>query len=92
MACPLFEMVAVMNDFTKDELNMMADGIVLIKEKCKISDITALTLDILDGKLCEMINNYCDHEPSDAHNEQFKWQLCSKCGCEYKINHGGGNE
>jgi hypothetical protein len=50
--------VVDMNDFTKEELNMMADGIVLIKKRCSVSNDTKLKLDDLDEKLCSMINNY----------------------------------
>lgn len=47
-----------MNDFTKEELSMMADGIVLIKKQCVVNNDTKLKLDNLDEKLCSMINNY----------------------------------
>lgn len=73
-----------MNDFTKQELNTMADGIVLIKRQCKMNDEVRQELDMLDEKLCSMINNFCDHTPSDTHYEQFRWQLCGKCGAQYK--------
>lgn len=60
-----------MNDFTKEELSMMADGIVLIKNRCKVSNETLHLLDMLDDKLCSMINNYCEHEhfPDFANKE-----------------------
>ena len=54
-----------MNDFTKEELTMMADGIVLIKEECQMKNDCRDKLDVLDQKLCEMINNYCEHEPRE---------------------------
>ena len=59
-----------MNDFTKEELNTMADGIVLLKKQCKMDDIVRQKLDMLDEKLCSMINNYCDHkEVYDDYND-----------------------
>lgn len=63
-----------MNDFTKDELNMMADGIVFIKNKCKVTDETLQRLHKIDQKLCSMINNYCEHKTN-------VWPLYTKDGC-----------
>lgn len=65
-----------MNEFTKEELVKIWRCInpVLIGDD-------AYDLKI---KLREMIDNYCDHEPSDSHYEQFRWQLCGKCGAQYK--------
>jgi len=50
-----------MNQFTKEELTRMCDGIVLIKNTCSIRDSLRAELDALDAKLCGMINNYCPH-------------------------------
>lgn len=47
--------------FTKEELNMLADGIVLIKKMCRIDDDTLEKLDKLDDKLCLIINNHNLH-------------------------------
>lgn len=63
-----------MNDFTKDELSMMADGIVLIKNQCAVSDDTKLKLNYLDEKLCLMINNYCEHKIRSKYGD------CIECG------------
>ena len=51
-----------MNDFTKEELNFMADGIVLIKTKCKMDNSIREKMEKLDEKLVSLINNYCEHE------------------------------
>lgn len=46
--------------FTPEELNMMADGIVLIKSKCGMDEATHAKLDALDKKLCDIINGEFD--------------------------------
>lgn len=38
----------------------------------------------LKAKIKILLDNYCEHEPSDAHYEMFRWQLCKKCGIQYK--------
>ena len=67
-----------MNDFTKEELNMMADGIVLLKIKCNMSDNIFKQLNGLDEKLCSMINNYCEHDTIGGEIDLFI-DTCSKC-------------
>jgi hypothetical protein len=66
-----------MNDFTKEELSMMADGIVFIKSQCKMSDETRNNIHILDEKLCSMIDNYCEHVWTD---DSEGTDVCEKCG------------
>jgi len=63
-----------MNDFTKEELHTLADGIVLIKNMCMMRDEVRNNLEKLDHKLCLMINNYCEHTNS---NSTF---VCDDCG------------
>lgn len=66
-----------MNDFTKEQLkNLRACLDVCISDDD--SD------DELMHKLDTMIDKYCEHTPSDAHYEQFRWHLCRKCGVQYK--------
>ena len=67
-----------MNDFTKDELSMAADGIVLIKKQCKMDDATRDKLDKLDEKLCLMINNYCEHNGEIG--KDYPAEKCMDCG------------
>lgn len=67
-----------MIDFTKEELTLIAESIPYM-----------LHIDVEGGtkllqKIDKMIEQYCDHTPSDAHYEQFRWQLCRKCGVQYK--------
>jgi hypothetical protein len=38
----------------------------------------------LINKIQDMIDTYCEHQPSDSYYEQFRWQLCRKCGKEYQ--------
>lgn len=69
-----------MNNFTKEELLFMADGIVLIKSQCNMERPLRKKLDELDGKLCEMINEYCEHKSGTRINNEyhFKCDLCGK--------------
>ncbi len=68
-----------MNDFTKEELQYINDYIFK-----GASFIRMDKHDIIKDKIQSMIDNYCEHEASDAHYEQFRWNLCSKCGAQYK--------
>ena len=71
-----------MNEFTKEELSMMADGIVFIKNQCVMNNDQRLKLDNLDEKLCVMINNYCDPIPACEHkwlNMAYAYMQCEKC-------------
>lgn len=69
-----------MNDFTKEELIWLYETLQWIVEYFREPDSTYAIKD----KLKSMIDNYCDHILSDAHYEQFRWQLCQKCGAQYK--------
>ena len=68
-----------MNDLTKEELlyinNYISNG---------AASIGLDAHDKLKDKIQFMIDKYCEHEPSDVHYEQFRWQICSKCGVQYK--------
>jgi hypothetical protein len=65
-----------MNDFTKEELNTLCDGLVLIKMKCKMSDFTENHVNTLELKLIEMIDNYCEHELELFTSSR---DICIKC-------------
>jgi hypothetical protein len=65
-----------MNDFTKEELEYIYDELD--------SNYSELKNIPLMKKIQSMIDTYCEHEPSDTHYEQFRWQLCQKCGVQYK--------
>jgi len=60
-----------MNHFTKEELESIY---------CHMENEPQELM----TKVKYMIDNYCEHTPSDAHYEQFRWQLCQKCGVQYK--------
>lgn len=72
-----------MNDFTKEELEGILEGLQIIDSDPGIRP-KIYWKDSLKEKLQSMIDNYCEHEPSDKYFEIFKWKLCSKCGVEYK--------
>ena len=65
-----------MNDFTKEELKEIY--LSLFDPDSNFIGENLLT------KLRIMIKNYCEHEPSGAHYEQFRWEVCGKCGVQYK--------
>jgi hypothetical protein len=71
-----------MNDFTKEELQFLYE--------CMDDEISTFRLTnnhyccTMRDKIQSMIDSYCEHIPSDAHYEQFRWQLCQKCGVQYK--------
>ena len=47
-----------MNDFTKEDLIYMRDGVALIDEKCQCSIQMHSMLDVLHNKIQSMIDNY----------------------------------
>lgn len=75
-----------MNDFTREELADLAAGAGWMWSELAgcVDDDVIEGWKLLEKKVSKMIAHYCEHEPSDAHYEQFRWQLCSKCGVQYK--------
>ncbi len=67
-----------MINFDKEELEIIAESIPYMLHK-NLDERTKLL-----HKVDNMIKNYCEHTPSNAHYEQFRWQSCSKCGVQYK--------
>lgn len=51
-----------MNDFTKEDLNHIANGLVLIGEKCSMEMELREKLSLLINKVESMIDKYCEHE------------------------------
>lgn len=57
----------MMNDFTKEELNYMADGLTLIVHRCTVNPRELKDKLInLGEKLQGLIDNYCEHEYSES--------------------------
>ena len=73
-----------MNDFTKEELSILKNGIQYLSDRTSLSEGYLEAHNALEVKIQSMLDNYCEHTPSDAHYEQFRWHLCSKCGVQYK--------
>lgn len=70
-----------MNDFTKEELKRL-----LLRSFLWVGHIenqNKFELELIN-KIQSLIDNYCEHEPSDRYPNEFKWQLCCKCGADYK--------
>lgn len=74
-----------MNDFTKDELEFLWATLSCCYPPWDIPDNVKNEFGSCMKKLQCMVENYCEHKPSDEHHENFRWQLCSKCGAEYTI-------
>lgn len=66
-----------MNDFTKDELECLHNAIALQLRDIPMSETNAIRRSELVGKLQNMIDNYCEHEP---HIEFGGFNQCEKCG------------
>ncbi len=64
------------NNFTLDELELIRDN--LSWNDC--IDVNQKLL-ILNNKLKEMIENYCDHDFENTYSEREIWE-CLKCGVE----------
>lgn len=73
-----------MNNFTKEELVLLACWSANRYDQVGIEQTKNEGTIALSHKIQFMIDNYCEHTPSDAHYEQFRWQLCNKCGVQYK--------
>lgn len=69
-----------MNDFTKEELEELMNGLDWIIDRGQQAEITFMTR----IKIQSMIENYCEHESAGTYYEQFRWKLCRKCGVQYK--------
>ena len=63
-----------MNDFTKEELERILDGVTWWLD----SD-NALYSEALVNKLQSMIDNYCEHE-FVIYNKEYNHVECIKCG------------
>ena len=64
--------------FTVDELKIIAESIPYMLHEDVGFRTNLLT------KVDKMINAYCEHESCVSFHEQFRWQLCGKCGVQYK--------
>ncbi len=64
----------MMNYFTKEELNYMADGLALIIGRCAVANNLKQEILDLSGKIQSLIENYCDHDWREG-----MCQICDKC-------------
>ncbi len=72
-----------MNNFTKEQLLYIEKALhwYIQSDDNPRDDYQCL---FVSKKIQSMIDNYCEHEPADKYPNIFKWQLCAKCGEEYK--------
>ncbi len=72
-----------MNDFTKEELITLKNGIEYLPNNVNLSKQYMFNCGVILGKLQEMIDNYCDHEFTlNASNFPPKLE-CVKCNIYY---------
>ena len=50
-----------MNDFTKEELSMLQNGVQYLSDRTSLSDGYLATHNALETKIQSMIDNYCEH-------------------------------
>jgi len=68
-----------MNNFTKEELNHMANGLALIVGKCNLTNKLEEDLLALVIKINSVLENYCEHECSPESMIDIPFH-CLKCG------------
>jgi hypothetical protein len=72
----------VQNDFTKEELNYIADGLARVMGQINWSKNKRDRIRELYGRVESMIDNYCDHDfvtfLQDQNNDSFL-EKCLEC-------------
>jgi len=63
-----------MNDFTKEELSMLKNGIQYLSDRTSLSERYLEAHNSLESKIQSLIDNYCEHLDS---NISF---VCEDCG------------
>lgn len=63
-----------MNDFTKEELSLIANGVFYFNFHCKLDKENHNQLNKLHLKIQSMIESYCEHKP-----EPSPEICCTKC-------------
>lgn len=74
-----------MNDFTKEELELMADSLYFNEREHHLeNDIPEKSQKLID-KLQSMIENYCEHDWRKGVH-LFNDVYCTKCKLHFKVN------
>lgn len=68
-----------MNEFTKEELFYLSEGLSIISQRCDMSLEIKAKLNSLFDKLHLMIDNYCEHDPRDTFGPIGMYH-CPECG------------
>ena len=74
-----------MNHFTKKELRYLHCALTYHPQHRRGDTFIELS-----KKLKKMMDNYCDHEPSDKSIEAFTLHLCAKCGGTFRTTKNQG--
>ena len=70
-----------MNDFTKEELVYLKDGVSML-ERCEMNTLLRKKLEDLWIKTSKMIDSYCDHESLDFVGDVFGY-YCNSCNKQF---------
>ena len=74
-----------MNDFTKEELNIIADALALLIGRCSIMNNLKDVVLHLSERIESMIDNYCEHEWKLTFSGSIiKGIYCQKCAIKLK--------
>jgi hypothetical protein len=71
-----------MNDFTKDELIILKNGLECLPIARNLSMGYMATCIVLKDKLNSMIENYCDHDGEIG--KDYPAEKCMKCGAYWE--------
>lgn len=66
-----------MNDFTKEELVKLKNGIEYLSDRTSLSNQYLKGNIDLAHKIQSLIDNYCDHEHTKSHTMNVR--VCDKC-------------
>jgi hypothetical protein len=66
-----------MNDFTKEDLSLLKNGIQYLSDRTSLSDGYLSIHNALESKIQSLIDNYCDHEKTISDSCLVD---CCKCG------------
>lgn len=68
----------IVNDFTKEELAMLKNGIQYLSDRTSLSEGYLNAHNALENKLQSLIDNYCEHEKTIRDSAMIT--ACCKCG------------
>lgn len=67
-----------MNEFTKEELSMLKNGIQYLSDRTSLSEGYLVAHNALENKIQSMIDNYCEHSKHIYYGD-IPVGECTKC-------------